>query len=501
MVGAAPDLWVVPQPSGNEHFVVRGGVGGIAFSLEELLGGAEKLDLLAEQLEDSERELQSIRTALWDLRNDPWNTGAAALDSVDSALGALYAVRVSFQVLGSGVRRSMLDYQAAEQKAALLRAVGLGPEPGTGSAFFQWPPGLDQVESTLGTAPLTAGLLLGIAPGKFAALIAADLVLGRRFGAIRPLVAAIADAHPQLAPRPISAEAGAPQVMTLVPTPAGLLKRVQLLEDLPDPTVEVVRLAGSGSGSPAYVVVIPGTQNSAPLGGSNPFDVAGIAEALGFGSPETTAAVHAALTEAGAVAGDPVVAVGYSQGGIHAMNLAQNDDFLADFDLRYVLTAGSPVGDVQLRPGVESLSLEHRQDWVPGSDGTPNRDARNQVTVTLTDPVATPAGQGLGLGPGHRLDSYVAGAEKVDQSQDPSLVASRGALTGILGTGGTATAVRFTMTRAPATSMAGGASPNVPPRAAATSLGTDGGKAGPAEKGGEDSADRQKQERMRMGRR
>ena len=99
-----------------------------------------------------------------------------------------------------------------------------------------------------------------------------------------------------------------------------------------------------------------------------------------------------ALHQAGAVKGDQVVAVGYSQGGAHAMNLSSDKAFLAEFDLKYVLTAGSPVGGITPQPGITSLHLEHRQDWVPGSDGTPNPDTRDRVTVTLTGTGGHPAG-------------------------------------------------------------------------------------------------------------
>ncbi len=81
-------------------------------------------------------------------------------------------------------------------------------------------------------------------------------------------------------------------------------------------------------GQKAYVVVIPGTQAGGDMGGNNPFDEAGIAEGLGHRSAEVNAAVLEALQAAGAENGAPVVAVGYSQGGIHAMNLATNDLFL-----------------------------------------------------------------------------------------------------------------------------------------------------------------------------
>jgi hypothetical protein len=69
------------------------------------------------------------------------------------------------------------------------------------------------------------------------------------------------------------------------------------------------------------------------------------------------------------------------------------------------------------------------------------------VTVTLEDRVLTPLGEDPGLGPGHRLANYEAGARAVAASSDPSLMASTGALAGVVGAGGAATATRFQLVR------------------------------------------------------
>jgi hypothetical protein len=171
------------------------------------------------------------------------------------------------------------------------------------------------------------------------------------------------------------------------------------------------------------------------------------------------AAVLSALHQAGAVKGDQVVAVGYSQGGAHAMNLSNDKAFLAEFDLKYVLTAGSPVGGITPQPGITSLHLEHRQDWVPGSDGSPNPDTRDRVSVTLTGRALTLPGEDPGLGPGHKLANYEAGAKAVSASENPSLVANTAVLAGVLGAGGAGKATRFAVHREtqPAGTKAGSA--------------------------------------------
>ncbi|NKX50816.1 hypothetical protein HER39_09605 [Arthrobacter deserti] len=159
-------------------------------------------------------------------------------------------------------------------------------------------------------------------------------------------------------------------------------------------------------------------------------------------------AVSRALDEAGAAAGEPVILVGYSQGGIHAMNLARNPEFLARHRVDYVLTAGSPGGDRPAAAGGKSLHLEHRQDRVPGADGMPNPDSRYQVTVALTGRVATPGGEDAGLGPGHRFANYLAGARALERSPDPSVADSAAAVTAAPA-GGTARRHLFQLTRQP----------------------------------------------------
>ena len=129
------------------------------------------------------------------------------------------------------------------------------------------------------------------------------------------------------------------------------------------------------------------------------------------------------------------------------MNLAADELFLDEYDVKYVLTAGSPVGGIIPAAGISTLHLEHRADWVPGSDGVPSPDTRNRVTVTMDNLVWTPPGESAGIGPGHRLSNYQEGARLVAASDDPSLVASTAVLGGALGAGGAATATRFALSR------------------------------------------------------
>ncbi|WP_043485534.1 hypothetical protein [Arthrobacter sp. SPG23] len=430
---------------------IRGGVGGISFQLEELMAGVAELEGMADELAAIEVGVRRVWEELCPYENDPRASGTAALIAVGEGCQAVRAVREELQHLSSQVRASHRDYETAESWAAAgIRT----PDDGWGFLPLLFVdltqtnyPSRDAAEAL--ALPLSLGLLATIAPKEdLVRALAAELAAGRYISAVGPSVRRLVENYfPQLKPRPVTAVEELTRDVDVDTSPAGLLARLRQLDADGHGTIEVVQVENGGR--KAFIVIVPGTQPTDPPGGANPLDEAGIAEALGYGSEYLNAAVLSALHQAGAVKGDQVVAVGYSQGGAHAMNLSSDSAFLAEFDLKYVLTAGSPVGGVTPAPGITSLHLEHRQDWVPGSDGTPNPDTRDRVTVTLTDRVATPEGREPGLGPGHNLENYEAAARRVSASENPSLAANTAVLAGVVGAGGAGTATRFAVNREP----------------------------------------------------
>ena len=119
------------------------------------------------------------------------------------------------------------------------------------------------------------------------------------------------------------------------------------------------------------------------------------------------------MTQAGIHAGDPVLLVGHSQGGMAAAALLSRG---SDFHVSNVVTAGSPTAQVDGFPtGSHVLSLEHSGDVVPLTDGSPNPDSREQVTVTFVE-------ESAGLTDSHSYGHYLSGAAAVDASADPSTV-------------------------------------------------------------------------------
>ncbi|MGY2084331.1 hypothetical protein [Blastococcus sp. SYSU DS0539] len=184
-----------------------------------------------------------------------------------------------------------------------------------------------------------------------------------------------------------------------------------------------VRVITHADGSAAYVVDIPGTAEwNAPFGPLNPqtHDLGTNLRVLGGEATTRQQAVADALRRAGASPADPVMLVGYSQGGMVAAQAAADagtPDF--DFDVRSVVTAGSPIARAAVPPSVQVLALENVYDVVPQLDSRANDDSPNVTTVTF-------AGRHGGIGANHGLGTaYRSAARAVDASDDPSLVAFR----------------------------------------------------------------------------
>lgn len=446
--GGAPRV-AAPPPDGSLR--IRGGIGGIRFQFEELLAGAAALDGLVRELQSVEIEADAVKQALGPYQSDSYASGSDAIIAVGEAGRDVGRVRGQLQGIGDDVRASYREYEYAEARNALLIRLGFQPAGyGTAPEPFGFPGVRGTVEGWVAGMPGNLSALLGLPPP-----LAAVLGALRGPADVRRLVrdATQAPGLAFLKPRPVTIVDRETFSADVDLSPAGLLRRAGEVGGRAG-RIEVIEVPGQGR--PAWVVIIPGTQLDGPPDGANPFDPAGVAEALGYDSSETSAAIREALRRAGAGAGDQLVAVGYSQGGIHAMNLSRDRAVLAPYDLKFVLTAGSPVGGITPEPGVRSLHLEHEHDWVPGADGAANADTRDRVTVTLTNPLALPAPKDFGLGPGHRLENYADGAALVSASPDATLRDSTAALAAVVGTGGAATVTRFSLRREGLPSPRGG---------------------------------------------
>lgn len=218
----------------------------------------------------------------------------------------------------------------------------------------------------------------------------------------------------------------------------GLLSQVPHAAAEPGSAFEVLEVQGKSE--PTYVVVIPGTEMRSP---ELPFGPGGVVEAKLADSEYVGAAVASALEEVGAEEGAHVVLVGYSQGGMHAVNLANSGRVGDHYSVEFVLTAGSPIAEEDVPTGTTFLHLAHEKDHIPALNLVPVADRPNQVSVVLDHQLKH--GEGA-----HKIDSYRQGAQAVDLSSHPSIAPVTAAL-GTVVAGGVAKRHVFQLTRSPFT--------------------------------------------------
>ena len=172
------------------------------------------------------------------------------------------------------------------------------------------------------------------------------------------------------------------------------------------------------------VVYLPGTAEWSPVGGTKAFDLkSDLALATNAENANSIRAANAAISAYGAKAGDRLVLVGYSQGGMVAAKLAEENPNVVG-----VVTAGSPIANDSIPKSIPVVSLEHSNDIVPALAGKTNPLTENWATAT----------RHLDLKPGenvinaHDISAYVETAKLADQSSDDGLVRTREAVLGTI---------------------------------------------------------------------
>lgn len=170
-----------------------------------------------------------------------------------------------------------------------------------------------------------------------------------------------------------------------------------------------------------YAVYVGGT---AEVRGSDPWDLASDLAAVADAPADSVAATADAMRGAGIGPGDPVLMVGYSQGGLIAARLAESGDFA----VTGILALGSPAAT----PEVPLLGLEHTDDPVPALAGAaPPSPSTVRVERSLFDGRPPPSGPVV---PGHSLDAYRETAALADASGEERLAGIRdGLLAGFAG--------------------------------------------------------------------
>lgn len=189
--------------------------------------------------------------------------------------------------------------------------------------------------------------------------------------------------------------------------------------------IQVVRVPGP-DGTSSWVVQIPGTQDWSPVRGDNPVDLTTNVNLMAGEQTALQEAIAEAMHAAGVDPSDPVMLTGHSQGGIAAASLASDPGFREQFNVRSVVTGGSPVARFHIPDDVSVLSIEHDQDVVPMLEGRENPDRPNWVTVErdASDSVEL-ADEGYTVGAVHGTGVYAETGAVVDGSEDPSIAAWR----------------------------------------------------------------------------
>jgi hypothetical protein len=206
----------------------------------------------------------------------------------------------------------------------------------------------------------------------------------------------------------------------------GLDTRSKTTEDDPS-NIDVRIIRDADNNVTGYVVDIPGTKDW-PLPGQvkSANDLGVNVDAMAGNNTVLQKGIQEALDRAGAdETGAPVMLVGHSQGGIVAAQ-ATTDLKASGYNVTHVVTAGSPVGRIEVPGDVQVLSLENRNDIVPHLDASDNPDSPNRTTVTFDNNTGSFKNHAIG-------GNYTDAAGVLDKSSDPSVQRYRdsmGAFTG-----------------------------------------------------------------------
>jgi pimeloyl-ACP methyl ester carboxylesterase len=182
-----------------------------------------------------------------------------------------------------------------------------------------------------------------------------------------------------------------------------------------------VRVITHPGGTRSYIVDIPGTKEWDTPGASSALNDLGTnVHAMAGQTTALEEAIADALHRAGASSTDPVMLVGHSQGGLVAAQAAHDTTTGAfGYNVTHVVTAGAPIGRIDVPANVQVLALENSHDIVPHLDAAENPDRANVTTVTFD-------AQHGNIDDNHALGAtYVPAATALDGSTDASVTAFR----------------------------------------------------------------------------
>ncbi|WP_426310483.1 esterase/lipase family protein [Cellulosimicrobium sp. E-16] len=347
-------------------------------------------------------------TSGWDVHATPyWSAEvraarAAALEAFDLAIGVAEQQEGGLRFLAARLHQAVRVYDDGDAAAAALwqdlaLLVGGGMSP-TGAAAA----GLGLVLTT-GSAGFLRSLLLGrpswgaIASTGGAFHAATIRALSRVIG--------LADEDRAWYQMPTAGNAASvlrgfmqplrdrflpdPEVRLVdtgraLPTPTDMRSALGAVSALDtDSTLSIQKIV-KDDGTPTWLVAIPGTQiwlNNlrTVFNMTSNYDLADDDLAVRAQADSARATIEA-MRQAGIGPGDDVVLVGHSQGGMVATTVAAAS--VGTYNVRHVVTAGSPVSNHGLPPGIKATHIETQGEGVSDTDGAENPATPDEVTVT-----------------------------------------------------------------------------------------------------------------------
>ncbi|MDQ1581362.1 MAG: hypothetical protein QOD05_2137 [Microbacteriaceae bacterium] len=190
--------------------------------------------------------------------------------------------------------------------------------------------------------------------------------------------------------------------------------------DAPQLRIEKYETPGT---PPRWVVYCGGTIDTGLTPAGEPWDdtsnIHGIAEL----DPGSVRATLQAMRDAGIKPGDPVLAVGYSQGGIVATDVVRQGGFTN----AGLVTFGSPTGQMVVPAGVPNVAVEIREDIVPALGGEPrqaDRGGLDRILVrrSIYDEHPPPTDEVV---PAHNIRNYRETAAIMDASGEERVTGMR----------------------------------------------------------------------------
>ncbi|KRC60813.1 hypothetical protein ASE14_07525 [Agromyces sp. Root81] len=192
--------------------------------------------------------------------------------------------------------------------------------------------------------------------------------------------------------------------------------------------VDIKRIEGE---PPRYVVTLPSTQDWQAAGvffgedmngdgAVNDLDTNIVLRLFPEVRTQYERAVMEAMRQAGIQPSDPVMLVGFSQGGILAGHLAANRS--SEFNFQAVLAYGAPIDDMAIPPKTEVVSMQHDGDVVHTLDLTarpPDTDTWSTYSVPVPAGTNPTTGQPYDAQP-HNNAAYEQTAQDL-LSADPTI--------------------------------------------------------------------------------